>query len=160
MRESLVRREHGGRTRRARRRARPGQALVEFALVAPIFVLLVIGVFELGRAWTKHQTLSDAAREAARAWASSCTVTGDTLRQRVVRHLRNAGVDTAGLQVNASTALAGCSCAPPSGTSCPDSLGVQAVLPHPFTFLSPVIGWTGAATSVTLTGESWMPQIR
>jgi hypothetical protein len=87
-------------------------------------------------------------------------VNGDTVKQRVVRHLTNAGVDTAALQVNASTSFAACSCIPPSGSTCPDSLGVQAVLPHSFTFLSPVIGWTGAAASVTLTGESWMPQIR
>ena len=30
-----------------------GQALVEFALIAPIFILLVLGVVEFGRAWQR-----------------------------------------------------------------------------------------------------------
>jgi len=43
-----------------------GQALVEFALVIPIFVLLLVGIFDFGRAIWVNDTLSTAAREAAR----------------------------------------------------------------------------------------------
>jgi Flp pilus assembly protein TadG len=45
---------------------RPGQGLVEFALIAPILFLLVIGMVELARAWNLKQSLTDAAREAVR----------------------------------------------------------------------------------------------
>jgi Flp pilus assembly protein TadG len=43
-----------------------GQALVEFALVIPIFLVLLVAVFDLGRAVFAYNTLTNAAREGAR----------------------------------------------------------------------------------------------
>lgn len=43
-----------------------GQTLVEFALIIPIFILLVMGIFDLGRAVYGFNTVNNAAREAAR----------------------------------------------------------------------------------------------
>jgi Flp pilus assembly protein TadG len=43
-----------------------GQALVEFALVFPILVLILLGIFELGRAVFAFNTIGNAAREGAR----------------------------------------------------------------------------------------------
>ena len=43
-----------------------GQALVEFALVLPIFILLLVAIFDLGRAVFAYNTLTNAAREGAR----------------------------------------------------------------------------------------------
>lgn len=43
-----------------------GQALVEFALVIPIFLLVLIALFDLGRAVFAYNTLTNAAREGAR----------------------------------------------------------------------------------------------
>lgn len=43
-----------------------GQATVEFALVLPVLLLLIVGVLEFARAWNLHQTLTDAVREGAR----------------------------------------------------------------------------------------------
>jgi len=42
------------------------QALVEFALVMPIFLLLVTGIFDVGRAVWQENTLAYAAREGTR----------------------------------------------------------------------------------------------
>ena len=50
---------------RRRERSR-GQALVEFSLVIPIFLLLLISLFDLGRAVFSYNTLTNAAREGAR----------------------------------------------------------------------------------------------
>jgi Flp pilus assembly protein TadG len=50
---------------RHRRRAR-GQALVEFALVVPLLILIFMGLFDAGRAVFAWNTLSNAAREGAR----------------------------------------------------------------------------------------------
>jgi Flp pilus assembly protein TadG len=44
----------------------PGQALVEFALIIPIFLLLLVAIFDLGRAVFAFNTLTNAAREGAR----------------------------------------------------------------------------------------------
>jgi hypothetical protein len=43
-----------------------GQALVEFAMVAPLFFLLLFGIIEGGRFILYYQTLNNAAREGAR----------------------------------------------------------------------------------------------
>lgn len=48
------------------RPASAGQALVEFALVAPIFFLLLFGIIEGGRFILYYQTLNNATREGAR----------------------------------------------------------------------------------------------
>jgi Flp pilus assembly protein TadG len=48
------------------RRNESGQALVEFALVVPIFLLLLLGVVEFARAWNLYEVLTDAGREGAR----------------------------------------------------------------------------------------------
>jgi Flp pilus assembly protein TadG len=52
--------------RRRRRQNRRGQALVEFALVIPIFLLVLVAIFDLGRAVFAYNTLTNAAREGAR----------------------------------------------------------------------------------------------
>jgi hypothetical protein len=49
-----------------RRRPERGQGLVEFALVLPIFLLLLVAVFDLGHVVWANDTLSNAAREATR----------------------------------------------------------------------------------------------
>lgn len=48
------------------RRKRCGAAAVEFALVAPIFFFMVLGMVEVGRAITVQQILTNASREGAR----------------------------------------------------------------------------------------------
>ena len=50
---------------KARGRSR-GQALVEFALVVPFFLLLLFGIIEAGRFIFYYETLSNATREGAR----------------------------------------------------------------------------------------------
>ncbi|MVA76539.1 pilus assembly protein [Auraticoccus sp. F435] len=46
-----------------------GAAAVEFALVAPVLLLLVLGITEFGRAYHLQTTLSGAAREGVRVMA-------------------------------------------------------------------------------------------
>jgi Flp pilus assembly protein TadG len=43
-----------------------GQALVEFSLVIPLFLLILISLFDVGRAVFSYNTLTNAAREGAR----------------------------------------------------------------------------------------------
>ena len=49
------------------RRSEDGQALVEFALVVPVLLLLIVGLAEFSRAWNTKQVLTDTAREALRS---------------------------------------------------------------------------------------------
>ena len=48
------------------RKKRRGAAAVEFALVAPLFLLMVMGMIEVGRAIMVQQILTNASREGAR----------------------------------------------------------------------------------------------
>ena len=43
-----------------------GQSMVEFAMILPLFVLFIVGIFELGRAFFSFIAISNAAREGAR----------------------------------------------------------------------------------------------
>jgi Flp pilus assembly protein TadG len=46
-----------------------GQSLVEFALLVPVMLILVVGISEFGRAWMTRNILTAAAREAVRTAA-------------------------------------------------------------------------------------------
>lgn len=53
-------------SRRPGKRRSRGQSLVEFSLVFPIIVLLIVGFFEIGRAVFAFNTIANAARQAVR----------------------------------------------------------------------------------------------
>lgn len=71
-----------------------GQSLVEFALVVPILLLLVIGICELGRAWMAHNVATGAAREAVRIAAvnSQSTSTDNSWAGRAQGIMDSAGL--------------------------------------------------------------------
>jgi Flp pilus assembly protein TadG len=79
-----------------RRPFRRGQALVEFALVLPILVLVVLGIFDFGRAIFAYNTVSNAAREAARVAIVNQTDAGivaEAVDHAVALHLDPTAVD-------------------------------------------------------------------
>ena len=56
--------------RSGRRRQERGAALVEMALVLPLLIMLLLGIFAAARGWQVHNVLDHAAREAARYGAT------------------------------------------------------------------------------------------
>ncbi|MCA1564020.1 MAG: pilus assembly protein [Acidobacteria bacterium] len=56
---------------RAHKKSERGQTMVEFALVLPIFVVLLFGIVQFGIAFNNYITLTDAARAGARKAAVS-----------------------------------------------------------------------------------------
>lgn len=54
----------------SRRGQEGGQSLVEFAMLVPVFLLLLLGMLEFGIAFTHDQTLAYATREGARTGAA------------------------------------------------------------------------------------------
>lgn len=63
---------------RSRRLRSVGQTLVEFALVIPIFLLVLCGLFDAGRLVYMNTVLSQAARESARLAAVEASWMGST----------------------------------------------------------------------------------
>ena len=62
---------------RSHRRKRRGASVVEFAVVAPVFILLVFGMIEYGRMLMVQQVLTNASREGARRAVLDGTLTSD-----------------------------------------------------------------------------------
>jgi len=73
---------------RLRDRDQRAQAMVEFALVAPIFLTGLLGVFEMGRLMMEYTSIANAARESARSAAIATYeptyVTGQALKFSLV----------------------------------------------------------------------------
>ncbi len=64
---------------------------MEFALVAPFLILLVLGIIEFGRGMMVQQLLTNASREGARE-AALPDATADSVKQKVVEFLSDASV--------------------------------------------------------------------
>lgn len=74
-----------------------GQALVEFALVLPVLLLLIAGIIEFGRAFHIQQVVTDASREGARtAVVQDGNVDYDSAVTIMANRLLANGIDTAG----------------------------------------------------------------
>ena len=99
----------------SRRRTQEGQTLVEFALVLPVFLLVVFGLFDVGRLVFTNATISQAAREGARvasaetSWigsaAPSCAFEEEDFAGYPGRHWCPA--DVAELKTHITTAVNG-----------------------------------------------------
>ncbi len=85
------------RSLRRLRRDDRGQSLVEFALVAPILLILILGIVDFARAWNVYQVLTDAGREGTR---NSVVDNGSTVAQ--VQNLIINAANRAGIQLNTS----------------------------------------------------------
>ena len=68
--------------------------MVEFAIVLPVFLLLLLGIVEFGRAFMVYQVLTNAAREGARTAILSYTTSDTQVRSRVANFLTAAKVPT------------------------------------------------------------------
>lgn len=108
-----------------------GQALVEFALVLPLFLLLLVGTMELGQAWRVNQGLTHAAREGARLSVIR-TSTDASVMDRVHGSLVASSLDPtrAAVELRRRTA---------TGTL--DTVTVR--YPYHFRLLGPVVGLVG-----------------
>ncbi len=84
---------------RGRRRDRRGAAVTEFAIVAPVFFLMVIGFIEFGRALMVQQVLINASRVGARQ-AITTTATTSAVQSAVAEYA--SGVAVPGVQVSVS----------------------------------------------------------
>jgi Flp pilus assembly protein TadG len=76
-----------------RGRSPRGQILVEFALIALPFVMILIGLFDVGRAIYGYNTVANAAREAARVAIVDQDV--DTVKQKAIDSAAGLGLSTA-----------------------------------------------------------------
>jgi Flp pilus assembly protein TadG len=65
-----------------------GQAMVEFALVLPVLLMLVFGIIQFGILFNRSLTVADAVRAGARQGAVSRTLPGGPAAQRAAAEAR------------------------------------------------------------------------
>jgi Flp pilus assembly protein TadG len=80
---------------------RTGATALEFALVGPVFFLLILGIIEFGRTFMVMELLNEAARRGCRLAIIEGT-TSAQIKQATTSFLNNVGIngDTAGIIVN------------------------------------------------------------
>jgi Flp pilus assembly protein TadG len=83
-------------------RDRQGAAAVEFALLLPLLLVLLVAVLEFGRAMWLRQTLQFAVEEAARTALAEDAPSVDFITARTRSLLALAGASAAGVQVDAT----------------------------------------------------------
>ena len=139
------------------RRSERGAAAVEMALFLPILLFLVFGIIDFGRMLNAQITLTEAAREGARAAAlnQDPLTEANAISARVSAATPNlAGVTW--VYQNASGSPGRC----PSTPTAADDAGIETR--YTFKFVTPIagiavlFGGTFAGT-VTLTGKGVMP---
>jgi Flp pilus assembly protein TadG len=77
-----------------------GQALVEFALVIPIFLMLLLGILQFGIIFNNYITLTDAARAGSRVAAVSRNDSCPECKAKAAVQDAANGLDMAELQVD------------------------------------------------------------
>ena len=129
-----------------RKFGRRGQAVVEFALVLPLVLMMVISVFEFARAWNIQQVLTDAASEAARV-AVVGSGAGDpkgVIEAKVNTAISNA-LGVAAIDAgDATVEVLG------AGGGRGEPATVRIELDHQFLFLGPLMAWTTDKSTLTL----------
>jgi len=119
-----------------------GQALVEFALILPILLLLLIGLFEFARAWNVYQVVTDAAREGARKGVLD-DGQGNAEAEAVVRQaLANGRVNPNAAGVTISVTGAN------SMTGQP--VTVEIGVPYSFPFTGAMLKWATKDRNITI----------
>lgn len=118
----------------SRWRSERGAAAVEFALVLPILLVLVLGTIEFGRAYNTQISLTHAARESARTMA----ITNDWTKAVTTGKSASPSLDTTKMQFSAVPA------------SCVANSMVQITIKYPLKTV------TGIISDTTLSGMAAM----
>lgn len=149
--------QHRGQVRRFRDES--GQALIEFAFVIIMLLVMVVAVVDFARVFLQYQVVTDAAREGARQAVvfEDPPLTADSITTVVLSALSLGGVD-----VSSWTRTEDCerpsgsvevvtlySCRWESSTS-GDEVRVGIAVPYEFSILGPFIGWTTGDRRITL----------
>jgi hypothetical protein len=129
-----------------RRRDR-GQALVEFALVLPIFLMLLMGVFDLGRGIYMYNGVAQAAREIARVTSvypcagTPCTL-GNTTQTAAVIQTQKGLIPNLGSPTFSCVDIDG-GPVPKPGPSCLAGEQVKVVIIAPYSPVTPLLSLIG-----------------
>jgi len=133
-------------------RKQRAQAIVELAVILPAFLLIALGMFDLGRAFYFQETITNAARDGARFGAITKNVTTGEIETRAVE------------EVGSLTGVSATACVshPPIHTTCPVNavMGnyVQVETEYSFDLITPFVQAVVGVSSIPLTATATQPR--
>lgn len=127
-----------------------GQTLVEFALILPIFVLLLVGIFDLGRAVYANNTIQNAARQAVRVAIVDQNMS--VIEAEAIQHAVALGIAAGNVDVNfldADYTSGDCSVTPDVGCI------VEVEVRYAYNAATPLLG--SIVGTINMSGSSRQP---
>lgn len=122
-----------------------GQALVEFALVLPILLILLLGIVDFARAWNVYQVLTDAGREGARGAVVLNGLDETGVQNVVIAAAGRAGIDLTAGDITVTL-----------GTDRGDPTTVSISYSHELRYVGWALGLFGSDGDIDMTVESTM----
>lgn len=129
---------------------REGNVVLEFALIVPVLMFLIIGIYEFGRFYWIQNTLQFAAEQAARCIMANTGYNASDLSSgtcAISNYL--AGI------APTSAALTSPSCSGVNGSISPAPTCKKIVVTYDFSFVSLMARFSGG--TITITGQSTVP---
>ena len=134
---------------RRRRKGERGSELIEFALVFPMLLMVVLAIVDFGFLFQRYEVVTNAAREGARVAVLPGYTTSD-IQARVTSYATAGGLPTAPTVSIAATTIT-------AGSSTWPATTVNVSYSHQYLFLGGIASWFGGSfSSVTLTAASTM----
>ena len=134
-----------------------GQALVEFAIVLPVIEMVVLGLFDLGRAVFTYNTLSQAARQANRT--AIVDQDSDRVKAMAIAAAPTIGLSSSNVSVCFKTAYSTQTNCASTADNCPSTarvIGCLAIVTASLNYvpMTPVISifWPSISLSSTSIG--------
>ncbi len=128
-----------------------GSQLIEFALVLPLLLLVVLGILDFGLLFQRYEAVTNAAREGARVAVLSGYGSGD-VQNRVAQYIADAGLTgTPVTTVLPRTSMN-------VGGACVTVTGATVTYQNDYLFLGGIMAYFGNSTfgSTTLSATSRM----
>jgi Flp pilus assembly protein TadG len=123
---------------RALRRSERGAELIEFAMVFPMMLLVMLGIIDFGFLFQRYEVVTNAAREGARVAILPGYSNAD-VQARVDQYLTSGGL------TGTSTVVVGPSEPVAVGSQCITLRPVTVAYDHTFIFVGPIVGLLGGS---------------
>lgn len=125
----------------AHARSEDGAAAVEFALLLPILIMLILGILEFGLAYNAQITVTNAAREGARTMVIQNSPSAAKTAVKTVSSVLNPAITDSEITITVSNGT----------TTCTGGSTATVNIQYPFKFLTGFFG-----TGYTMTGKAAM----
>ena len=125
-------------------RSERGSQLIEFALVLPLLLLVVLGIMDFGLLFQRYEAVTNAAREGARI-AVLQGYTAPDVEERVKQYLGDAGLSVTGPQTPI-TVVFGPQAMNLDGGTCMSVIGTTVFYPNQYLFLGGIMGYFGGGS--------------